>query len=129
MSYNSPDNVINIKLEIKIKIIIIIIEIGPDYLGLVLREYSPPTMRHMSRVAGHVSRVRCHMSGVMCHFFFYKLVELVEGVCYQRGLPRRLLHPQHLGGIWAGLMPYRMPFDTLIEYPEPWLQQTRGSLS
>ena len=41
----------------------------------------------------------------------------------------RLLHPQHLGGIWCGLMPYRMPFDTLIEYPEPWLQQTRGSLS
>ena len=41
----------------------------------------------------------------------------------------RLLHPQHLGGIWSGLMPYRMPFDTLIEYPEPWLQQTRGSLS
>ena len=41
----------------------------------------------------------------------------------------RLLYPQHLGGIWSGLMPYRLPFDTPSEYPEPWLQQTRGSLS
>ena len=41
----------------------------------------------------------------------------------------RLLHPQHLGGVWSGLMPYRLPFDTLSEYPEPWLQQTRESLS
>ena len=41
----------------------------------------------------------------------------------------RLLHLQHLGGIWSGLMPYRLPFDTLSGYPEPWLQQTSGSLS
>ena len=41
----------------------------------------------------------------------------------------RLLHPQHLHGIWSGLMPYRLPFDTLGEYSEPWLQQTRISLS
>ena len=41
----------------------------------------------------------------------------------------RLLHPKHFGGIWSGLTPYRLPFDTLSEYPEPWLQQTRGSLS
>ena len=44
-------------------------------------------------------------------------------------LVTRLRHPQHVGGIWSGLMPYRLPFDTLSEYPEPWLQQTRGSLS
>ena len=41
----------------------------------------------------------------------------------------RLLYPQHLHGIWSGLMPYRLPFDTLGEYSEPWLQQTRISLS
>ena len=41
----------------------------------------------------------------------------------------RLLHLQHLGGIWSGLMPYSMPFSPLSEYPEPWLQQKRGSLS
>ena len=47
----------------------------------------------------------------------------------QERLHIRLLHPQHLGGIWSGLTPYMLPFDTLIEYPEPWLQETRGSLS
>ena len=31
----------------------------------------------------------------------------------------RLLHPQHLDGIWSGLTPYRLPLDTLSEYPEP----------
>ena len=40
---------------------------------------------------------------------------------------RRLLHPQHLCGIWSDLTPYRLPFDTHSEYPEPRLQQTRGS--
>ena len=45
------------------------------------------------------------------------------------GMCTRLLHPQHLGGIWSSLMPYRLPFDTLSKYLEPWLQQTRGSLS
>ena len=46
-----------------------------------------------------------------------------------RRVKSRLLHPHHLGGIWSGLTPYKLPFDTLSEYPEPWLQQTRGSLS
>ena len=32
----------------------------------------------------------------------------------------RLLHPQHLDGIWTGQTQYRLPYDTLIEYPEPW---------
>ena len=30
----------------------------------------------------------------------------------------RLLHPQHLDGIWLGLTLYRL-LDTLSEYPEP----------
>ena len=34
-----------------------------------------------------------------------------------------------IGGIWLGLTPYRLPIDTLSEYPEPWFQQTRGILS
>ena len=46
-----------------------------------------------------------------------------------RRVKSRLLHPHHLGGIWSGLTPYKLPFDTLSEYPEPWLQQTRGNLS
>ena len=41
----------------------------------------------------------------------------------------RLLHPQNLSGILSSLTPYRLPFDNLSEYPEPWLQQTRVSLS
>ena len=44
-------------------------------------------------------------------------------------ISNRLLHLQHLSGIWSGLMPYRLLFDTLSEYPEPWLQQTSGSFS
>ena len=31
----------------------------------------------------------------------------------------RVLKPQHLCGIWSGLTPYRLPLDTLSEYPEP----------
>ena len=31
----------------------------------------------------------------------------------------RLLKPQHLYGIWSGLTPYKLPLDTLSEYPEP----------
>ena len=52
-----------------------------------------------------------------------------EYLCPSRSALIRLLHPQHLGGIWSVLTPYRLPFDTLSEYPEPWLQQKRGSLS
>ena len=29
-----------------------------------------------------------------------------------------MLNPQHLYGIWLGLTPYRLPLDTLSEYPE-----------
>ena len=40
---------------------------------------------------------------------------------YRLGLSMlsRLLHPQHLDGILTGLTPYRLPLDTLSEYPEP----------
>ena len=31
----------------------------------------------------------------------------------------RLLKPQHLYRFWSGLTPYRLPLDTLSEYPEP----------
>ena len=31
----------------------------------------------------------------------------------------RLLHPQHLDGIWLGLTPCRLPFDILSEYLKP----------
>ena len=39
----------------------------------------------------------------------------------------RLLHPQHLDGILTGLTPYRLPLDTLSEYPEPWSWKISGS--
>ena len=32
----------------------------------------------------------------------------------------RLLHPQHLDGIWLGLTPWRLPSDTLSEYLKPY---------
>ena len=32
----------------------------------------------------------------------------------------RLLHPQHLGGIWIGQNQYRLPLAPLNEFPEPW---------
>jgi hypothetical protein len=41
----------------------------------------------------------------------------------------RLLHPPHLDGTSSGLTLYRLPFDILSEYPEPWLQHTRGCRS
>ena len=32
----------------------------------------------------------------------------------------RLLHPQHLDGIWTGQTQCRLPYTPLSEYPEPW---------
>ena len=32
----------------------------------------------------------------------------------------RLLHLQHLGGIWIGQDQYRLPLAPLNEFPEPW---------
>ena len=32
----------------------------------------------------------------------------------------RLLHPQHLDGIWIGQDQYRLPLAPLNEFPEPW---------
>ena len=37
-----------------------------------------------------------------------------------KGVDIRLLHPQHLDGIWIGQHQYRMPLAPLSEYPEPW---------
>ena len=39
----------------------------------------------------------------------------------------RLLHPQYLDEILTGLTQYRLPFDTLGEYPEPWSWKISGS--
>ena len=39
----------------------------------------------------------------------------------------RVLNTQHLYGIWTGLTPYRLPLDTLSEYPEPWFWKIPGS--
>ena len=36
----------------------------------ILREYSTPTMWHISHVMCHVSHVTWHMSNVMCHVFY-----------------------------------------------------------
>ena len=56
---------------------------------------------HMSHVTCHMSHVTCHMSHVTCHmsrfiylfFFFRKIGEAYRWrVCYQRGLPRLVLH-------------------------------------
>ena len=42
-------------------------------------------------------------------------------------LKSRLLHPQHLDGIWIGLIHYRLPYAPVSEYPEPWLWKVAGS--
>ena len=39
----------------------------------------------------------------------------------------RLLHLQHLDGILTGLIRYRLPLNTLSEYPEPWFWKISGS--
>ena len=57
----------------------------------ILRESSPPTMCHMSRVTCHVSRVMCQVSRIRCQVYLFILQcgGASRGkVCYQRGLPR-----------------------------------------
>ena len=66
----------------------------------------------MSDVTYQVSDVRCHVSPLSCQK--RKRQEPAP-------LPSRLLHPQHLSGIWSCLMLYRLPFVTNSEHPEPWL--------
>ena len=36
------------------------------------------------------------------------------------GVRARLLHPQHLEGIWIGQDQQRLPLAPLNEFPEPW---------
>ena len=64
----------------------------------ILRDCSPPTTCHMSRVMCPVSHVMCHVLHVLCHvsfflfFFFRQSGEAYQWrVCYQRGLPRLVL--------------------------------------
>ena len=47
---------------------------------------------------------------------------IVSGQIYRlyRRIYSRLLHPQHLDGIWIGQNQYRLPLAPLTEYPEPW---------
>ena len=65
-----------------------------SYADELLREWSPPTTFHMSRVTCHMSFITCHVSHVMCHmssffflFFFRSGSTYWWRVCYQRGLP------------------------------------------
>ena len=69
--------------------------------------FTPPIMSHVMchvtcHVMCHVSHVMCHVSHVMCHvshvtfFFFFFSGRSGEAyrwrVCYQRGLPRLVIH-------------------------------------
>ena len=62
----------------------------------ILRECSPPTMCHMSRVICQVSGVSCQVSGVKCQvsgviifiFFLQSGGACRWRACYQWGLPR-----------------------------------------
>ena len=36
-------------------------------------------------------------------------------------------HPQHSDWIWTGTTPYRLPYNTLSEYPDPWSWKISGS--
>ena len=47
-------------------------------------------------------------------------VEVIHTLCVHWTLDTRLLHPQHLDGIWIGLIQYRLPLAPPCEYPEPW---------
>ena len=51
---------------------------------------------------------------------------LTRGRLWQHCIGIRLLHPQHLDGICTGQHPYRLPYDTLSEYPEPWSWKISG---
>ena len=51
----------------------------------------------------------------------YSCVSLWQILCI------RLLHPQHLNGIWSGMTPYRVPLNILSEYQEPWSWKMSGS--
>ena len=56
-----------------------------------MRECSPTTTCHMSRVRCHMSCVRCRMSCVTCNIFIFfgQSGEAYRWrVCYHRGLPR-----------------------------------------
>ena len=71
----------------------------------------------------------------LIHFFEVNNIHIKEFLFIRmRGLPPHCFVVNFcgtlpLGGIWLGLTPYRLPIDTHSEYPEPWLQQTRGILS
>ena len=44
----------------------------------------------------------------------------IKSCIVSKTVDSRLLHPQHLDGIWIGQNQYRLPLAPLNEYPEPW---------
>ena len=54
-----------------------------------------------------------------------KFTDSLAGTFQTRGRGR-LLHPQHLDGIWTGQTQYRLPYAPLSEYPEPWSWKVEG---
>ena len=50
----------------------------------------------------------------LCHY-----LGVASSGLFQR-VASRLLYPQHLNGIWTGPLQFRLPYDTLSKYPEPW---------
>ena len=61
-----------------------------------MREFSPPSMCHMSPVSCHVLHVKYHVSHVMCHMSNFIFGESIKAsgwkVCYQQGQPRLVLN-------------------------------------
>ena len=62
----------------------------------LLRESSPPTMGHMSRVTCHVSLVPCQVEFLFVLFFGQRSR---GSTCYQRGLPCLVLTDPGLPGL------------------------------
>ena len=48
------------------------------------------------------------------------LMDWLENVINKLWILPKLLHPQHLDGIWVGQDQYRLPLGPLDEFPEPW---------
>ena len=63
----------------------------------------------LAHLPGQLVSVQC-VQCVLC----VRYVQCVKSMC------SRLLHLKHLDGIWTGWTPFRLPYETLSDYTEPW---------
>ena len=110
MKFEVPED----KLQLVLKKLIVLLEAKAKHNRI--------TNRQVAKVVGHLAslyRAFPGFSRLMLRSCYATIEVSREHGGWDRAITR-LLHPQHLDGIWIGQDQYRLPLAPLYEFPEPW---------